>query len=226
MESEFREDLRLTGVKKLGLMGGTFDPIHHGHLVAAEAARSEFGLDKVVFVPSGQPPHKSGHGVTSKENRYLMTELATLSNPRFEVSKVEVERQGYSYAIDTVRYFKNLLPADGELYFITGADAVSDIVSWHAARELFHYCTFIAATRPGFRQEAIRERLEAAMSPEELAKIAAVEVPAMAISSTDIRERLAAGRTIKYLVPEVVEDFIRKNDLYQPSGGKPEGDRH
>ena len=108
MESEFREDLRPTGGKKLGLMGGTFDPIHHGHLVAAEAARSEFGLDKVVFVPSGQPPHKSGHGVTSKENRYLMTELATLSNPRFEVSKVEVERQGYSYAIDTAVSYTHL----------------------------------------------------------------------------------------------------------------------
>ena len=220
MEQEFREDLHLTGVKKLGLMGGTFDPVHQGHLAAAEAVRCCFGLEKVVFVPSGCPPHKIDHGIASKENRYLMTELATLSNPYFAVSRVELEREGYSYAIDTVRYFQRLLSPGGRLYFITGADAILDIVSWHAAQELLDCCVFIAATRPGFRQEIIRERLKAQLTPEKLEKIVAVEVPAMDISSTDIRRRLSEGRTIKYLLPETVEEFIYKNHLYGAAGDR------
>ncbi|HPZ72208.1 MAG TPA: nicotinate-nucleotide adenylyltransferase, partial [Peptococcaceae bacterium] len=128
--------------KRIGIMGGTFDPIHYGHLVTAETARSEFALEKVIFVPSGNPPHKSEAMVTRKEQRYLMTVLATAANPYFEVSRVEIERPGQSYAIDTVREFKSKMDEDSELYFITGADAIFEIVTWKDVDGLFDRCTF------------------------------------------------------------------------------------
>ncbi len=212
---EFSEDLHLQKVKSAGIMGGTFDPIHQGHLVTAEAARSIFKMDKVVFVPSGRPPHKRGLNITNKEHRYLMTVLATAANPYFEVSRTELDRPGESYAVDTVRYFKKIMIPDSKLYFITGADAIMEILTWKNVEELLEQCTFVAATRPGFNLESLQEKLVKKLEEKYLDKIIPLEVPAMAISSTNIRKRVKIGRTIKYLVPEAVENFIQKNNLYQ-----------
>ena len=209
-----QEDIDLTGIKKLGLMGGTFDPIHQGHLVAAEAVRTGFGLDKVIFIPSGQPPHKTEKAITPKETRFLMTELATVTNPYFEVSPLELTRSGFSYSADTVSYMRNQMDEGGELYFITGVDAVMEILTWKKIDVLFAGCTLIAATRPGFRPEVMRERLGKQLKPEYMEKVITIEVPAMAISSTDIRDRVAKRRSIKYLVPETVEQYIYKLGLY------------
>ena len=209
------EILHLHNVKRAGIMGGTFDPIHQGHLVTAEAARSEFKLDKVIFVPSGQPPHKRGLKISAKENRYLMSVLATAANPYFEVSRTEIDRPGESYAYETVRYFKEIMPAQSELFFITGADAILEIMTWKNVGALLEICTFIAATRPGYSLHELKEKLISKISPIYAHKIIPLEVPAMAISSTDIRQRVGAKRTTKYLLPESVENFIQKNDLYQ-----------
>lgn len=212
---DVHELLHLQNSKKVGIMGGTFDPIHQGHLVTAEAARSRFNMDKVVFVPSGQPPHKKGLRITNKEHRYLMTVLATSTNPYFEVSRAEIDRPGESFAIDTVRYIRSRMEPDSELFFITGADAIFEIVTWKDMEELFANCVFIAATRPGFNLMEMNKQLRKKLAPENMAKIIPLEVPAMAISSTDIRNRVQKARTIKYLLPESVENFIQKNDLYQ-----------
>lgn len=211
----FQEELHLDKVKRIGLMGGTFDPIHQGHLVTAEAVRSRFNLEKVVFVPSGKPPHKADKMITSKAKRYLMTELATVTNPYFDVSRVEINRPGVSYAIDTVLYFRQRLPEDSILYFITGADAIMEIVTWKDVDLLFEHCIFIAATRPGFDLDKMRNQLRQQLEPRQLERIIPIQVPAMAISSTDIRDRVRQDRTIKYLLPESVENYIYKNDLYQ-----------
>ncbi len=210
-----KETLHLQKASRVGIMGGTFDPIHQGHLVTAEAARSKFKLDKVVFVPSGRPPHKRGQTIVGGENRYLMTVIATSTNPYFEVSRTEIDRQGESYAIDTVRYFKSIMNYDSELFFITGADAILEIVTWKDVEELLESCKFIAATRPGFDLDKLRERLSSKLSEVHLRKIVDINVPAMAISSTDIRDRVKKGYPIKYLLPEAVENFIEKNELYQ-----------
>lgn len=211
----FRETIHLQKASRVGIMGGTFDPIHQGHLVTAEAVRSEFNLNKVVFVPSGQPPHKKGQIISDKEHRYIMTVLATAANPYFEVSRTEIERPGESYAIDTVRYFKSIIMPGAELFFITGTDAIMEIVNWKEVEELFESCTFIAATRPGVDLGEMRNKLLKKLSKKNIKKIIPIEVPAMAISSTDIRRRVKNKNTIKYLVPESVENFIHKNDLYQ-----------
>lgn len=212
---EYHEDLHLQKCSRIGIMGGTFDPIHQGHLVTAEAARSEFNLEKVIFVPSGQPPHKKGIDISAKEHRYLMTVLATAANPFFEVSRTEIERKGESYTIDTVKYIKERMLQGGELFFITGADAILEIVTWKDMDELLELVTFIAATRPGYNLNQLKTRLSKKLPTRFLEKIIPLEVPAMAISSTDIRNRRGQNRTIKYLLPEAVENFIRKNNLYQ-----------
>ncbi|MDW7673884.1 MAG: nicotinate-nucleotide adenylyltransferase [Bacillota bacterium] len=195
---------------RYGIMGGTFDPIHYGHLVAAEAARSKFNLDKVIFVPSGRPPHKSSTEITSPEHRYLMTVLATITNKYFEVSRLELDRSGYSYAIDTVRQFHQHYGADIELFFITGIDAIMEILTWKQVDELISECQFIAATRPGYGDQDVTKIL-----PEKITKkILSISVPALAISSTDIRNRIISNEPIKYLLPEQVEDYIYKHKIY------------
>lgn len=209
------DEINLKKVKRIGLMGGTFDPIHQGHLVTAEAARAEFFLEKVIFVPSGQPPHKKKSVISSKEARYLMAVLATSGNPFFEVSRLELERPGESYAIDTVRYFHRQIEQNSELFFITGADAIFEIVTWKNVEDLFAWCTFIAATRPGYDLGVLREKLLEKLPAHYLSKIIPLEVPAMAISSTAIRERVKEKRTVKYLLPVEVESFIYKNNLYK-----------
>ena len=215
-----RKDGKPEIVKRLGLMGGTFDPIHQGHLVLAEAARCTFQLDQVVFIPSGHPPHKRDHAVTSGPDRCRMTELAIAANPYFALSRVEVEREGYSYAIDTVRYFLKGLPKGGQLFFITGADAILDVLTWKDAEQLFEACTFLAAARPGFGGEGFWEQLAKRLSPAQLAKVEVLEAPALDISSTEIRRRLAEGRSVRYLLPDAVAKYIYENGLYEAGGKK------
>jgi nicotinate-nucleotide adenylyltransferase len=200
--------------KRIGIMGGTFDPIHFGHLVAAEAARDSFELERVFFVPSGNPPHKKDYLVTDAEHRYLMTNLAVAANPFFEVSSVEIERKGYSYSIDTVTEFYNKYKDHAELYFITGADAVLEILTWKNVERVTELCSLIAATRPGTHLEELHSFIRTL--PIKIGqKIHIMEVPALAISSTDIRRRVASNRTIKYLLPDAVEQYIVKKGLYQ-----------
>jgi nicotinate-nucleotide adenylyltransferase len=186
-------------------MGGTFDPIHHGHLVAASEVQSRFELDEVVFVPTGQPYQKSGRGVSAAEDRYLMTVVATASNPRFSVSRVDIDRDGPTYTLDTLRDLHEIYPSAG-LYFITGADALEQILSWHQVDDIFAEAHFIGVTRPGFQLDD-RHLPNGAVS--------LVEVPAMAISSTSCRQRVEAGLPVWYLVPDGVVQYISKRGLYQ-----------
>lgn len=195
-------------------MGGTFDPIHYGHLITAETARNEFDLDVVVFTPTGNPPHKKGYKVTCAEHRYIMTELAINNNPYFKISRLEIDRPGYTYTIDTLREFTHMYGEATSLFFISGADAVLDILSWKNVDEVLNRCTFIAATRPGYSRIALEEKLKEIK--QLYGKIVfPLEVPGMDISSTDIRERVKKGLSIKYLVPESVEMYIQKNGLYR-----------
>ncbi|MDR7420756.1 MAG: nicotinate-nucleotide adenylyltransferase [Armatimonadota bacterium] len=200
---------------RLGIMGGTFDPIHHGHLVTAEEARSQFALDQVLFVPNRHPPHKDPADVTEPEHRYLMTFLATVSNPHFSVSRIEIQRPGASFTIATIRELAALYP-DAVLYYITGADAILQILrgEWEQSAELLRLCEFIAATRPGFALDLDTLRRSNATG-RPLKNVHVMAIPAMAISSTDIRARVGSGRPIKYLVPEAVESYIEKHGLYR-----------
>ncbi|MBL8929938.1 MAG: nicotinate-nucleotide adenylyltransferase [Kineosporiaceae bacterium] len=194
-------------------MGGTFDPIHHGHLVAASEVAAEFGLDEVVFVPTGQPWQKSEREVSPAEHRYLMTVIATASNPRFTVDRVDIERAGPTYTIDTLRELQEHRPG-AELFFITGADALAQILTWKDSAELFELAHFVGVTRPG-------HVLDAAGLPS--GRVSLMEVPAMAISSTDCRGRVARGEPVWYLVPDGVVQYIAKYGLYSASdaGGPP-----
>lgn len=196
-------------------MGGTFDPIHQGHLVTAEEARVQFGLDQVFFVPNRHPPHKDPADLTEPEHRYLMTFLATVSNPRFSVSRLEIDRAGPSYTIDTIRALSAQHP-EARLYYITGADAILQVLrgEWEQSAELLRMCEFIAATRPGFTLDLDTLRRSNATG-RPLENVHVMAIPAMAISSTDIRARVRAGRPIKYLVPEAVEAYIVKHELYR-----------
>ncbi len=189
-------------------MGGTFDPIHHGHLVAASEVQAWFGLDEVVFVPTGQPYHKASRTVSPAEHRYLMTVVATASNPRFTVSRVDLERGGPTYTIDTLTDLAAVHP-DADLFFITGADALTDILGWRSSVELFALAHFVGCTRPGYSMQ--RSTLEA--MPRE--RVTLVEIPALAISSTDCRQRTARGEPVWYLVPDGVVQYISKHQLYQ-----------
>ncbi|WP_370892479.1 nicotinate-nucleotide adenylyltransferase [Janibacter sp. GXQ6167] len=189
----------------MGVMGGTFDPIHHGHLVAASEVASLLDLDEVVFVPTGEPWQKASDQVSPPEHRYLMTVVATASNPRFTVSRVDIDRPGPTYTIDTLRDLAELRP-ESELFFITGADALAQILSWKDADELWDLAHFIGVTRPGY------ELSESGLPAD---RVSLKEVPAMAISSTDCRERVAAGEPVWYLVPDGVVQYINKYHLYQ-----------
>jgi len=193
-------------------MGGTFDPIHHGHLVAASEVQERFGLDEVVFVPTGQPWQKAGALVSPAEDRYLMTVIATASNPRFSVSRVDIDRPGPTYTVDTLRDLHRAYGPDTELYFITGADALEAILSWKDAGQMFALAHFVGVTRPGFT-------LSDAHLPEDVVSL--VQVPAMAISSTDCRARVEAGKPVWYLVPDGVVQYITKRGLYRCGAGHP-----
>lgn len=195
--------------RRVGVMGGTFDPVHHGHLVAASEVRGAFDLDEVLFVPTGEQPFKRGRRVTPAEHRYLMTVVATASNPRFNVSRVEIDRPGTTYTIDTLRQLHEEMP-DADLYFITGADVLRQILNWKDADELWSLAHFVGVTRPG-------HELDPAGLPT--TGVSLMEVPAMAISSTDCRLRVAAGKPVWYLVPDGVVQYINKHELYLDSSG-------
>ena len=196
-------------MRRVGVMGGTFDPIHHGHLVAASEVQAWFDLDEVVFVPTGDPWQKTHRVVSEAEHRYLMTVVATASNPRFTVSRVDIERHGPTYTIDTLRDLKAQRP-DEELYFITGADALADIFTWRDADELFALAQFVGCTRPGHEMD---DRTLAAIPAD---RVTMVEIPALAISSTECRERTGRGEPVWYLVPDGVVQYIGKYQLYAP----------
>ncbi len=191
--------------RRIGVMGGTFDPVHHGHLVAAAEVADRFGLDEVIFVPTGEPWQKTGRAVSAAEDRYLMTVIATAANPRFSVSRVDIERGGPTYTVDTLRDLAAQRGPDTEFFFITGADALGAILGWRDATELARLAHFVGCTRPGH-----------ALADPGLpgARVSLVEVPALAISSTDCRARVAAGRPVWYLVPEGVVQYIAKRSLY------------
>jgi nicotinate-nucleotide adenylyltransferase len=195
---------------RLGVMGGTFDPIHYGHLVIAEEARQAFGLDRVDFVTSADPPHKQGEPISPAEHRYAMTVLATASNPCFRASRREIERRGPSYSITTIQEYQRDEPG-AELFFITGADAILEILTWHRADEAIRLCTFVAATRPGYDLE----KLDRILPPGYRAQIRTISVPGVDVSSTQLRERVCQGRSIQYLVPEPVVTYIAKHELYR-----------
>lgn len=195
----------------IGIMGGTFDPIHYGHLVTAETARDILVLEKVVFVPSGRPPHKKNYVVTDPSHRLKMVEMAIKTNPYFEVSDTEIRRPGYSYTVDTVQEFHNYYGEKKKLFFITGADAILEILTWKEVERIFDYCSFIAATRPGVSLSDLEEFKTKFGSR---AEILLLEVPALAISSTDIRARVNKNRSIRYLLPDEVREYIVEQQLY------------
>jgi nicotinate-nucleotide adenylyltransferase len=186
-------------------MGGTFDPIHHGHLVAASEVQARFGLDEVVFVPTGIPWQKSERDVSPTEDRYLMTVIATASNPRFSTSRVDIDRRAPTVTVDTLTDLRTQFP-DHEMFFITGADALAQILSWKRVDELFALAHLVGVTRPGFK-------LDGKHLPDHAVSL--VEVPAMAISSTDCRQRVAHGLPVWYLVPDGVVQYISKRGLYR-----------
>ena len=190
--------------RRIGIMGGTFDPIHHGHLSVASEVGDRFGLDQVIFVPTGEPWQKSSRLVSPAEDRYLMAVIATASNPRFWVSRVDIDRAGTTYTVDTIRDIAALYPGDA-LYFITGADALGQILSWKDHDQLLSLAHFVGVTRPGYE-------LSDAHLPAD--SVTLIDVPAMAISSSACRERVAADRPVWYLVPDGVVQYIAKHRLY------------
>ena len=193
-------------VKRIGVMGGTFDPIHHGHLVAASEVGHFFSLDEVVFVPTGRPWQKDDRVVSPAEDRYLMTVIATASNPRFSVSRIDIDRPGPTYTIDTLHELRAARGAEAELFFITGADALDQLMSWQNADELLELAHFVGCTRPG-------HRLSGAGLPDQ--RISLIEIPALTISSTACRDRVRMGEPIWYLVPDGIVQYIAKRGLYQ-----------
>lgn len=199
--------------RRLGVMGGTFDPIHHGHLVAASEVADRFTLDEVVFVPTGRPWQKEGRTVSPAEDRYLMTVIATASNPRFSVSRVDVERAKVTYTVDTLRDLHATHP-DAELFFITGADALANILSWQNWEELFSLAKFVGVSRPGFDLDTEHLADHLAQLPPDAVTL--IEIPALAISSTECRRRAREDRPVWYLVPDGVVQYITKRNLYRP----------
>ncbi|MCK4262128.1 nicotinate-nucleotide adenylyltransferase [bacterium] len=192
---------------RIGILGGTFNPVHCGHLVAADEVREKLALEKVIFVPSASPPHKNHPDIAPPEDRYQMTILATQSNPFFSASDLELQRPGKSYSIETVKKFLNIYGKDTKLYFITGTDAILEIFTWKDREELLKLCQFIVATRPGFDAGKIERTI--------LKQVHLLKIPGLDISSTDIRSRIREGRTIKYLLPEKVEEYIYEHGLYR-----------
>ena len=200
--------------KRIGIMGGTFDPIHFGHLIAAEEAYCVLNLSEVVFVPTGNPPHKTRRQVSFPEDRYIMTLMATIDNPHFKISRIEIDREGPSHTIDTLREMRHWHPPGSvQFYFITGLDAVLELPSWKDPYNIIKETSIVAVTRPGYSVERLDEL------PEAIKKaVVLLEIPMLAISSTAIRRRVAEGSSIRYLVPWNVEHYIYKKGLYIRDG--------
>lgn len=196
---------------RLGIMGGTFDPIHVGHLACAEQAREAFSLDAVVFVPAGCPVYKKDRRVTDAQSRLEMCRLAVRSNPFFDVSSIEIDRAGDTYTVDTLRQLRAHYPENVELFFITGADAVVNIVRWHESAQVAALARFIAVTRPGFALTPAHKRL---LAEGGAFSVSYLEVTALAVSSSDLRRRVARGESIRYLTMACVKDYIESHGLY------------
>jgi len=211
MEDSVRASV--SGGSRLGIMGGTFDPIHYGHLVAAETARVEFKLDNVLFIPAGEPPHKIQRKITAAELRYRMVELAIKNNEKFHISAVEINRRGPSYTFDTLRQLHRVFP-DQELYFITGTDAMKEILTWRKPEEIIKLAKIIGVSRPGYECSDLVEKISREY-PLSSGRILLLEIPAMAISSTHIRASVASQKSIRYLVPEEVRRFIEEHSIYK-----------
>lgn len=199
--------------KRIGLMGGSFDPIHYGHLVLAEEMRSRLSLDKVIFIPVGQAPHKSAPKMTGRRQRYEMVMLATLDHPHFEVSSIEIDRPGVTYTFETVSRIIQDASTQDEFYFIAGADALMDLDSWRSVDTLLKMVTFVGAARPGTDQGALLEKIEG-LRVKYQARIMLAELPELDISSTDLRKRVNEGLSLRYLMPESVALYIHKHRLY------------
>lgn len=196
--------------RRLGIMGGTFDPIHYGHLATAEAARERYGLERILFIPTGCPPHKEPGSVSNFWDRYMMVMLAVLSNPYFEVSRLEYDRGGVSYTIDTLIQLQEMYGKDTDFYFICGIDTMLSIFTWKRPHDLFALCRFIVAMRPGYDSKQLYDMLGDVYRE----RVCVMEIPMLDISSTEIRERVKKGLSIKYLLPEAVEAYIYKNNVY------------
>lgn len=214
-----RGDLPLLGARpsstyRLGVMGGTFDPIHNGHLVAAEQAFDDLSLDTVVFMPAGSPAFKQGKQVSAGEDRYAMTLLATADNPHFLASRFEVDRPGITYTADTLERLRAIYPDNVEIYFITGADAIAEIVSWRDAEKIGRMAKLVGATRPGYDLTHARSAIAASGFTFDVTYL---EVPALAISSSYLRERVGRGQSLRYLTPDAVTGYIHKHQLYGAS---------
>lgn len=201
--------------KRIGIIGGTFDPIHYGHLIAAQWAKESFALDKVIFMPAGSPPHKLNNNVLAAEHRYIMALLATNDQPSFEVSSMEIKREGPSYTIDTINELHRLYnDKDTQILFITGADSILNLHTWKRYEDLLRKCFFIAVTRGGYNTLKLYKRIE------ELQRIYGkriynIEIPSVGISSTELRKRISNNKSVKYLLPYMVEEYIKKNKLYK-----------
>ncbi len=213
----YSEKEQLKNYKSIGIMGGTFDPIHYGHLATAEAVLHRFNMDKIIFMPTGHSYMKEddvGEKVTPNEQRFMMTALATIRNKNFLTSRIEIDRKGKTYTVDTIKELKKLCRPDVHIYFITGADAIEQIMSWKNPEKLFSLCDFIAVTRPGYNKNKLYEEIGEIMGKYK-GRIYYMQVPALEISSSDIRKRVADGQPIKYLLPESVEEYIEKFGLYK-----------
>lgn len=200
--------------RKIGIMGGTFDPIHYGHLLAAEESFFALDLDEVIFVPTGKPPHKKTRRVSSTEDRYTMTLLATLDNPHFKVSRIEIDRNESSHTVDTLREMRHWYAPDSiQFFFITGLDAVLDITTWKEYTALPSLCKTVAVNRPGYQVGKLEQLPEIFKG-----NIVPLEIPLLSISSTEIRRRIESGKNVRYLMPELVERYIYKKGLYKRIG--------
>jgi nicotinate-nucleotide adenylyltransferase len=203
--------------KRIGVMGGTFDPIHLGHLAAAQEALEQFTLDEVIFVPAARSPFKQEEEGRNAEKRYLMTVIATASNPRFQVSRLELDRTGLSYTVDTMRELRKIHGPRSEFFFIGGTDTIMELGDWKEPEALLELCVFIAVERPGFEADKVRKSLSASERKRFTSnpRIVSMKMQGMDISSTEVRQRVRDGRSIRYMVPWEVVGFIEKNGLYR-----------
>ena len=213
--------------RSIGVMGGTFDPVHYGHLVIAEEVRATLHLSEVVFIPAGQPPHKTGHHITETQHRLAMLELALASNPHFRISLMEIERTGPSYTVDTLRTLREQLETDTALFFIIGWDSLEDLHTWYKASDILTLVTrLVAVRRPGYEENAEYNKVLEQRLPGILQRLLVVQAPQLEISATDLRQRVAEERPIKYQTPEAVETYIKENRLYAHSHVESEGEKH
>jgi len=201
-------------MKRIGIMGGTFDPIHKGHLALAKKAMEEFILDEIIFIPSGMPPHKKPGSVTDKEHRFNMVKSAIKGKKNYKISRLELDKKGFTFAVDTFNELKKKFGKNAKLFYIMGLDSINEILEWRKPLELFKLCEFIVGTRPGSRIRTFKRLVKFPPLQKEVDKIHLMELKEN-ISSSEIRENLAAGKTIKGVLPKIVENYIKRSNLYQ-----------